>query len=113
MVRASRHEATRSDRAWILDLSSIRRRWCDPCPLREDHRDTRIGSYSYARSKSFPGLLVAAPDLTELSRVEKVGLIAELHEIPQSAFGRSGASAPLPYTWGSLRDSAAFSERRV
>jgi hypothetical protein len=53
-------------------------------------RDTRIGSYSYAKSKSFPGLLVAAPDLNELSRVEKVGLITELHEILQSAFGGSG-----------------------
>src|SRR6266481_550020 len=37
-VRASRHKATRSDRAWILDLSSIRRRRCDPCPLGEDHQ---------------------------------------------------------------------------
>src|SRR4029077_13492836 len=27
----------RSDRACILDLSSIRRRRCDPCLLREDH----------------------------------------------------------------------------
>src|SRR5258707_1724184 len=36
-VRASRHNASRSDRAWILDLSSIRRRRCDPCPLGEDH----------------------------------------------------------------------------
>src|SRR5258707_3757137 len=42
MVRASRHNATRSDRACILDLSSldfssIRRRRCDPCLLGEDH----------------------------------------------------------------------------
>jgi hypothetical protein len=37
MVRASRHNANRSDRACILDLSSIRRRRCNPCPLREDH----------------------------------------------------------------------------
>ena len=33
MVRASRNNSSRSDRAWILDLSSIRRRRCDPCPL--------------------------------------------------------------------------------
>src|SRR5260221_14789497 len=37
MVRASRHKDSRSDRACILDLSSMRRRRCDPCPLREDH----------------------------------------------------------------------------
>jgi hypothetical protein len=36
MVRASRYNANRSDRACILDLSSIGRR-CDPCLLREDH----------------------------------------------------------------------------
>src|SRR5260370_15064411 len=37
MVRASRHKDSRSDRACILDLRSMRRRRCDPCPLREDH----------------------------------------------------------------------------
>src|SRR6266403_2860896 len=36
MVRASRHNATRSDRAWLLDLSSICRDRCDPWLLRED-----------------------------------------------------------------------------
>src|SRR5260370_10852651 len=42
MVRASRHNATRSDRACILDLSSldfssIRRRRGEPCLRGEDH----------------------------------------------------------------------------
>ncbi len=37
MIRASRHKDSRSDRACILDLSSIRRGRCDPYPLREDH----------------------------------------------------------------------------
>jgi hypothetical protein len=41
MVRASRYNANRSDRACILDLSSIRRRRCDPCPLREDHEKAK------------------------------------------------------------------------
>src|SRR5260221_6703332 len=44
--RASRYNANRSDRACILDLSSIRRRRCDPCPLREDH-EFRHGSRTH------------------------------------------------------------------